>query len=77
MALDSYLKAPESYKYDPVWGYELSSVSHREYDTGYFFDEPMKDAKTVTEGGYLREKSYIATALSYDSETKRAVFLCP
>lgn len=75
MALDSYINDPLKYSYDPVWGYELSSVSHREYDTGYFFDDPMKDAKTVTESGYLREKSYIATALSYDPETKRATFL--
>lgn len=75
MACDRYINSPENYVYDPVWGYELSSVSHREYDTGYFFDDPMQDAKTVTQSGYLREKSYIATALSYDPETKTATFM--
>ena len=75
MALDAYTKDPKNYKYDPVWMYELNSVSHREYDTGYYFDDPMNDAKTVTEGGYLREKAYIATAISYDEKTRRATFL--
>ncbi len=75
MALDAYMNDPVGYKYDPVWMYELNSVSHREYDTGYYFDDPMNDAKTVTEGGYLREKAYIATALSYDEKTHRATFL--
>lgn len=75
MALDKYLKSPSEYKYDPVWMYELNSVSHREYDTGFYFDSPMQDAKTVTQNGYLREKAYIATAISYDAQTKRATFL--
>ncbi len=75
MALDKYLKNPKEYKYDPVWLYELNSVSHREYDTGYYFDDPMQDAKTVTQNGYLREKAYIATAIGYDPQTRRATFL--
>lgn len=75
MALDRYMNDREKYEYDPAWMYELNSVSHREYDTGYYFDDPIKDAKTVTEGGYLREKAYIATAISYDEQTKTATFL--
>ncbi len=52
---------------------ELDSVSHREYDTGYFFASPQKDAKIAEKGGYIGEKSYIATVESYDPETHTAI----
>ena len=63
MALDAYLADPVGYRFDPAWMRELESVSHREYDTGFWFDRPMDDAKLVTSPGYLREKAYFATAL--------------
>lgn len=72
MAIDRYLSSPENYEYDPAWLEELESVSHREYATGYYFDDPMNDAKTVTDMGYVREKAYVGVVVSYDSETKRA-----
>lgn len=67
LAIDAYLRDPEGYEYDPAYLRELECVSHREYDTGFFFDRPMDDAKTTLIPGYIREKSYIATALT-DSE---------
>lgn len=60
MAIDSYLKDKENYKLDPRWCDELDSVSHREYCTGYYFDSPHKNAQTVSNNGYLREKAYLA-----------------
>ncbi len=63
MALDSYMADPENYKYDPAWGRELNSVSHREYGCGFFFNDPREDANIVTEPGYIREKAYLATAV--------------
>ncbi len=47
--------APELYT-------ELCSVSHREYATGFFFDRPTENPQLVTEGGYVREKAYLAVA---------------
>ncbi len=64
MALDAYMADPEVYKYDPVWGRELNSVSHREYGCGFFFNDPREDANIVTDPGYIREKAYLATAVS-------------
>lgn len=72
IAIDSYLSDPENYRCDPALSVELDSVSHREYCTGFYFDSPGDEANTVTVGGYLREKAYLATVLSYDAETKRA-----
>ena len=64
MALDAYRRDPNSYETDPALLYELDSVSHGEYSTGFFFGDPKKEANTVTEHGYVREKSYLATAVS-------------
>jgi len=70
MALDAYA---DGRPYDPAWRKELESVSHRTYCTGYFFDDPMENAQICDEEGmktgYIREKSYIATVLSYDEES--------
>ena len=54
MAMDAYLKAPTEYKYDERWLRELNSVSHRDYATGFYFDNPMDNAQTVINTGYLR-----------------------
>lgn len=63
MALDAYRADPAGYGMDPLWKRELESVSHREYDTGFFFTPPSENANTVTQLGYIREKAYLATAL--------------
>ena len=71
MAIDSYLSG--HYRYDPAWYRELCSVSHREYATGYFFSDSHMDANTATCGGYIKENAYLATVLSYDPTTGRAL----
>ena len=43
---------------------EVDSVSHREYCTGYYLDDPLKEANLATMDGYIREKAYFATALN-------------
>lgn len=74
MALNRYFADKDGYVFDNEWQNELDSVSHREYDTGFFFTSPSVDAKTVTDNGYIREKSYLATVVEYDKDTKRATF---
>ena len=64
LALDSYMASPETYAPDPLLRRELDSVSHREYGTGFFFNSPHEDANTVASPGYIREKAYLATAVS-------------
>lgn len=71
MAIDSCLSG--KYRYDPAWKRELCSVSHREYATGYFFSDSHLDANTAKSGGYIKENAYLATVLSYDSATGRAL----
>ena len=68
MAMDAYAKDPHGYVFDPEWYAELCSVSHREYGSGYYLEDPMKNPQLCTETGYIREKAYLATALETDSD---------
>ena len=63
MAIDSYLRSPADYKFDERLMRELESVSHREYCTGFYLDNPMEEPQMSTINGYIREKAYFATAL--------------
>ncbi|MBR2721186.1 MAG: U32 family peptidase [Clostridia bacterium] len=73
LAMDAYAKDPAGYRFDPAWLEELESVSHREYGTGFYFDDPMENPQLVSQCGYLREKAYYATATEYDATEAEAI----
>lgn len=75
MAIDRYLADPPGYSFDPSFMRELESVTHREYCSGYYFDDPPRNGQLVTKGGYLCEKSYLATVVSYDAASGRATLM--
>ena len=75
MALDAFMNDPDSFVFDPLWMRELCSVSHRQYDTGFFFTPPHENANIVDDMGYIREKAYLATALTDSDENGFAVFI--
>lgn len=74
-AIDGYMKDGDGFVLDKRWTSELESVSHREYCTGYFFDDPMKNAQTCTMPGYMREKAYLAVAIEDDKEKGLSLFI--
>ncbi len=71
MAMDAYTRDPESYQFDPTWMQELESVSHREYATGFYLDDPMAEPQLVKGGHYIGEKAYFGTALPTDTPEAR------
>ncbi len=73
MAIDAYSEMKKDYVFDRRLLNELESVSHREYDTGYYYSDPAIDAKTASATGYLKEKAFLATVMLYDQETKKAL----
>ena len=73
--LNSYLADPDGYVFDTKSLEEVVSVSHRGYCTGYFYTSPLDNAQIWGEGGYIRDKAYLATVESFDKETGRAVLL--
>lgn len=74
-AMNSYEADPSGYTYDSRLREELEGVSHREYDTGFFFNPPYENAKCVSDLGYLREKAYLATALESAAAGERVTFI--
>ena len=72
IAIDSYYADPEGYTANEALMRELDSVSHREYCTGYYLDEPKDEANLCTTGGYIREKAYFAEAPAPESDEERA-----
>ena len=73
--IDAYLKDKEHYVFDERWQRELDSVSHREYCTGYYYDNPMQNPQLCTEPGYMKDKAYLAVAVGYDKEKGLAKFI--
>ena len=65
MAIDAYLADTEGYTFDEKLYVELESVSHREYSTGYYLDNPTEAAQLTKDVGYIRDKAYFATAVEY------------
>ena len=66
MAIDSYFSG--NYTYNPLWYAELESVSHRDYNTGYYFTDSHKDPNLTENMGYIKDKAFLAVVLSYDKE---------
>lgn len=75
MAIDKYIENPKEYKVQPEWLRELESVSHREYDTGYYFTSPMENANTTKFPGYMKEKAFLCRAVDYDEKSQTATFI--
>jgi len=74
MALDAYFDGCLSETLVSSLTRELDSVSHREYCTGYFFTNPHDSSNLASTPGYQKEKAFLATVESFDSE--RGVALC-
>lgn len=70
-----YLSDRESYVFDEDFKRELCCVSHREYGTGYYFNSPSENANITSDGGYIRDKAFIATVESFDEKTGRATLI--
>lgn len=70
-----YLNDKDSYVFDEDFKRELCCVSHREYGTGYYFNAPSENANITSDGGYIRDKAFIATVESYDKASGRATLI--
>lgn len=70
MVMDAYRRDPDGFVFDEAIYREVESVSHREYATGFFFDDPKEAPQLCKENGYIREKAYFATVT--ESETSPA-----
>ncbi|MCR5199739.1 MAG: U32 family peptidase [Saccharofermentans sp.] len=59
-AVDLYLKDPEGWKVDSAWPDLLEKLTHRDYDTGFFYDSPSDDAKVALDRTYVKPAFVVA-----------------
>ena len=72
-AIDLYYENPEGYKLPKVLRDEMYKVSHREYNTGFFFNEPKSDAIIYHTNDHVREYDVVAIVHEYDEKSQIAL----
>lgn len=60
LAIDSYLKNPEVYSFNGEWLDELRKLSHRDYDTGFYFGG---DVSAISSESYVRSYDFVGVVL--------------
>lgn len=68
-AIDAFIEDPDNYKFDERWLQDLEKPSHREYYTGFYFNEENKQIQSTS--AYIRNYDIVGVVKSYDSVTKR------
>jgi putative protease len=71
-AIDLYYSDPENYELPKIIYDEVYKVSHREYYTGFFFDEPKAQGLIYNTNNHIRDYDVVAIVYDYDKETKIA-----
>ncbi len=66
MAIDTYLKDPDNYVYDPKWLELLEKVSHRKYHTGFYFGRG--DSQIYDTATYVRDYDIVAQVLEEQAD---------
>ena len=72
-AIDAYFDDPENYVFNPQWLTELKKASHREFTTGFYFDQPTNLDQNYQTSAYTRDYAFVGIVRSFDSETGMAV----
>lgn len=71
-AIDAYYEDPESYEFKEEWMTELKKVSHREFTTGFYYNQPTDQDQDYLTSAYTREYTFIGVVRGYDHETGMA-----
>ena len=68
-AIDAYCGNSESYRFDPKWMEEVCKVSHREFTTGFYFNQPSNLDQNYRTSAYTRDYSFTGLVKDYDEKT--------
>ena len=72
-AVDAYFDDPEGYSFNPDWLNEVKKVSHREFTTGFYFNQPTNRDQNYQTSAYTRDYSFVGLVKDYDEKTGYAV----
>lgn len=63
-AIDAYFENPEEYKFQQKWLDNLMKVSHRDYFTGFYFEDSSK--QSYESSAYIRAYDIVGVVKGYD-----------
>ncbi len=72
-AIDAYYADPENYEFKQEWMDEMKKVSHREFTTGFYFNNPTNKDQNYRTSAYTRDYAFTGLVKSYDPETGYAI----
>jgi len=72
-ALDSYFANPDNYQVQEEWLEEIAKVSHRDYTTGFFLEQPSAKAQNYSTSSYKKSHDFVGLVQSYDQNTQIAL----
>ncbi len=72
-AIDAYYADPEHYEFKQEWMDEMKKVSHREFTTGFYFNNPTNKDQNYRTSAYTRDYAFTGLVKSYDPETGYAI----
>ncbi|MGE5652946.1 MAG: peptidase U32 family protein [Bacillota bacterium] len=58
-AIDHYCADPAGYRFNPSWLDEIAKASHRDYTTGFYFQQPGADAHNYASSLYKRPVDFV------------------
>ena len=73
-AINDYYLNKKDYKFNNKWLEEVKAASHRQFTTGFYFNDNPK-AQIYTTSSYVREKIFVAKVMEYNEETKIATLM--
>ncbi|NLL65372.1 MAG: U32 family peptidase [Clostridiaceae bacterium] len=62
-AVDTWVREGDAMQVRPEWREELMSMVHRDYDTGFYFNHPLEDAKIAKNRARNIQATVVAIAL--------------
>ena len=72
-AIDAYVENPEHYKTEPDWMDELFHVFHRDYYTGFFFENPDEQQPNYKNIHHGKIHSFIGKILAVKTEDQYSI----
>ena len=72
-AIDAYVENPEHYKTEPDWMDELFHVFHRDYCTGFFFENPDEQQPNYKNIHHGKIHSFIGKILAVKTEDQYSI----
>lgn len=71
-AIDAWHADPQHYAFREEWMTEMKKASHREFTTGFYFNQPTNKDQNYQTSAYTRDYTFTGLVLDYDQQTRMA-----